>query len=1377
MPVNDGNFSVGDLVYLPCPEKPEHKDLAFLPGTVREVAADGQLVVDLVAGGVLRQAAGEARARFVKDVNQSTSQDNTSLVHLNDATILENLEARHERDEIYTYTASVLLAMNPYKDISELYGDSQCTRYRGKHIGALPPHPYAIADTAYRALVRERRNQGLLISGESGAGKTETAKIVMQYLGFASGATSDLAAKIQARVLQAQPILESLGNSVTMRNSNSSRFGKYNRVFFDEAGTLVDAGITTYLLESSRVVVHSSRERTYHCFYEMLSGLPQEKLDEFQLKRGQKYRLLSSSGGEEESWGQQFHDRDVQNFTRLCDSLRTIGLSEADVDDCFKVLAGLVHLGDLASAASEEAEAAAASEDSSKTVELDDESLEAAAKMLGMDSSELGAVLKRRKLCVPGRNSFHEVPRTAAQFRQALHSLIKALYKRLFDRTVARINASFKELQAQGADSADHPEWRHIGILDIYGFERLQRNSFEQLCINLANERLQQYFVENVLVAEQSLYKREGLPWMGLNLPDAAPVVNTISKIFLQLDELSQQFATGMEKVATDERFCQRTIEDASKDPQRKEVLKQLKMSNKRGSSANLALNEGFTIRHYAGQVEYTTKGWLDKNNDRLLPECEELICDSKNEFVKSLGDTDKNKVPFRSISKKYQADLETLLQTLSTCNLHYIRCFKPNEIQKPNIFNQRLVLDQIVQCGTIELVKIMHDGYPNRCPFEEITTRFQALLPESFQRYGMRTFIEALMLAYEVPKEEWALGMSRLFLKAGQLKALEDMRADGAAPDPEKLKLIVSGIIRKKWVRAGNAVKLCNFLPKFIAEVYATRAARALALHALVIARLQPKLEAARQRVFERRQAARRRLKAAFFSVRLVNAEMAQVHAKRRQRLVDALFLAARMNKRLQPWVAGAKERASESEKRREAERRREEERQVEARKQIEDERKRVEEERVQMEADMVAHKAKMEEEKLQREEEEAAKKLQEEKRREQEEAEWQAKEKQKVDEERQHLEEERKAFEEQKKLFEQERRTSVVLQNCPSPSRAKAPIVEAEEDDDVPDSASALNAQQFGQQGQSPMDSEIQKQMDDRIKALERDMARKQEEVLEQMRILQEKNANLEARLTEERAVSSAAGTPTPGDRRRDASPIPLDEDEELSPPATPPAGSAARKAVAGRQSLAAGSVSRSGRRFSLVQGLSGADSGRRLSITSKAGGVKNRRGSAAHEALRLEGQEGSRLGDAPPMASAQDSTIHSQRKWWAEQRQFLLEDLFPNGSPNRSTPGSAAPRSSARRLSMGGTAEGSIAAERHRRATLPLPASAEEPEAEAEAAGPEQPAAKNLEQRFEGAQESFAFEPEERTACDSQKSSKMKTPKVYWNNRNSTSGRVEQ
>merc|ERR1719223_1677500 len=210
------------------------------------------------------------------------------------------------------------------------------------HLGALPPHPYAIADTAYRLLVREKVNQALLISGESGAGKTETAKIVMQYLAFASGSTSDLASKIQERVLQAQPILESFGNAVTLRNSNSSRFGKYNRVFFDRKGALSDAGIDTYLLESSRVVVHGERERTYHVFYEMLFGVGEEKLRELRLDRNKKYHLLHGSG---EVHGHE--DRDRGNFQRLCEALRVVGLDNEAMDRTLQVLAGLMHLGDV----------------------------------------------------------------------------------------------------------------------------------------------------------------------------------------------------------------------------------------------------------------------------------------------------------------------------------------------------------------------------------------------------------------------------------------------------------------------------------------------------------------------------------------------------------------------------------------------------------------------------------------------------------------------------------------------------------------------------------------------------------------------------------------------------------------------------------------------------------------------------------------------------------------------------------------------------------------------------------------------------------------------------------------------------------------------
>ncbi|CAJ1449595.1 unnamed protein product [Effrenium voratum] len=816
---------VQDLVYVPCPE-------SEVPHWVVQLADRSELQ---------RFAAPELRRRFDTE-DRPTCQDNTSLVHLNDATILENLKARHQVDDIYTYTASVLLAVNPYKDVTGLYGASQCAKYRGKHIGALAPHPYAIADTAYRALVRDRKNQGFIISGESGAGKTETAKIVMEYLGFVSGSTNQKTEQIQRRVQQAQPILESFGNAVTMRNNNSSRFGKYNRIFFDQDGMLVDAAVTTYLLESSRVVLHASRERTYHCFYEAWrtenEALTSSKFWSYQIAETTSI-VMQEDADEEKKWHAQFEARDVKLFQRLCDALSIVGFSDEDIDAIFQVLAGLVHLGDLSNCEKDEG-------DETATVQLDEGPLEKAAELLGMDASELGSALKRRKVRVQsaGRESLHEVPRSTSQFRTALHSLIKApmwrqpaLYKRLFERLVQRINSSFGEWRAT-PDEDD--TWRQIGILDIYGFERLKRNSFEQLCINLANERLQQYFVENVLVAEQALYEREGLPWLGLALPDSTPatwrmgVVSAITLTFKTLDEHSQQLAKGFEKMS-DESFCQKTVEEAQKDSLRKEVLRPLKMSNKRGSKAGtgLALNEamsrmtclifpalprsgeGFVVKHYAGPVEYNTKGWLDKNNDRLLVECEELICPKKGSLLALFSNGLCRKVPFRSISKKYCADLESLLQTLNTCHLHYIRCFKPNEEQKPSLFKDKLVLDQIIQCGTIELVKIMHDGYPNRCPFNEIVTRFRDLLPESFQRYGDRTFIEALMLAYDVHPQEWALGMSRLFLKAGQLKALEDMRSEGVQPDPEKLRQIVRQIIRKRWVRAKNAVQLCLYLPR----------------------------------------------------------------------------------------------------------------------------------------------------------------------------------------------------------------------------------------------------------------------------------------------------------------------------------------------------------------------------------------------------------------------------------------------------------------------------------------------------------------------------------------------------------------------------------
>jgi len=904
------------LVWIEAPEKVESD--AFLPGEVVSIDGDftevkvGLSVDGIKKGEVRRVATKDTRQRFPTD-DKVTSADNTALVYMNDASILENLQRRHAQDEIYTYTASVLLAVNPYRVISGLYGESQCRLYRGKHLGALPPHPYAISDTAYRLLVREKTNQALLISGESGAGKTETAKLVVEYLAFASGSTSELADKIQNRLVQAQPILESIGNAATLRNSNSSRFGKYTRVFFDNGGTLVDAGITTYLLESSRVVIHGEGERTYHVFYEMLQGLPDDKLKALHLDRTRNYRLMHNAapvGG--------FEAHDKNNFERLCAALETIGLTQEEIDGFLQILAGLVHLGDIPK--EDGTSAVEQDEDEMRCVHVNEDSVTSAAELLGMDRDELCGTLKRRKIQIPGRDSFQEVARSPMQFRHALQSLIKALYGRLFEQTVSRVNDSFAELRAQKTPGDD---WNNIGILDIYGFECLRCNSFEQLCINLANERLQQYFVENVLSAEQLLYKREGLPWTGLELPNSEPVVNCISYVFKTLDDFSSRLAKGFGEAqqVSDDRFCERVLKECVLDPERKDVLKAPKVSAKSArNSTGPKANEAFVITHYAGPVGYNTKGWLDKNNDRLLVECENLILHSDCSAVKALGEED-TKQTFRSISSKYSKDLEALLQTLSEANLHYIRCFKPNAVQKAGIFSGKLVLDQIVQCGTIELVKIMHDGFPNRCAFEELCNRFKSLLPEKFQRYGQRTFIEALMLAYEVPRGQWALGMSLLFLKAGQLKALEDMRAEGAVPKPEILDRIVKQIIRKRWSRACEAVKLCNYLPKLLQQVYVKRAASTLTATALVTSRLAPRLEAARRRVAERRLVMRRRLGAAFRTVFCLNVAWRQLREQRCERLFKAFQQYSFIAKRTKPWLEKARASLQNAELRRQRE------------------------------------------------------------------------------------------------------------------------------------------------------------------------------------------------------------------------------------------------------------------------------------------------------------------------------------------------------------------------------------------------------------------------------------------------------------------------
>jgi len=413
------------------------------------------------------------------------------------------------------------------------------------------------------------------------------------------------------------------------------------------------------------------------------------------------------------------------------------------------------------------------------------------------------------------RTSHISCPRTRAQASQTLQNVIKVMYKRLFDKIVERINFS----SASGARQAGSDGTNSIGTLDIYGFERLATNSFEQLCINLANERLQQFFVEEVLGAEQETYSEEGLHIGSCELPDSGPVVNSIRGIMSVLDEHSlramKNLSVGDEK---DVKFCEHVHRDHIANPRSSGPVMALKLKANR-SGAGLSLHDGFQVKHYAGEVAYSTKGWIDKNNDALVPELEALLADGEKDLVRDMADLKDTAVQtgekLHSVGEKYLKNLDHLLKTLGNCSVHYIRCFNPNQNRQPVEFDTKYVLEQVIHCGTVELVRIMHDGYPHRCFLQDLRDRFEQLLPAEFNHYSNRDFVHAIMLAFEIDETQWTLGTKRLFLKAGNLRVLEELRDTGCVASGAIIRKIRLQFARKKLRAALVVIRLMIWWPK----------------------------------------------------------------------------------------------------------------------------------------------------------------------------------------------------------------------------------------------------------------------------------------------------------------------------------------------------------------------------------------------------------------------------------------------------------------------------------------------------------------------------------------------------------------------------------
>ncbi|XP_020870370.1 myosin-7 isoform X1 [Arabidopsis lyrata subsp. lyrata] len=668
--------------------------------------------------------------------------DMTKLAYLHEPGVLLNLKCRYDANEIYTYTGNILIAVNPFKRLPHLYGSETMKQYKGTAFGELSPHPFAVADSAYRKMINEGVSQAILVSGESGAGKTESTKMLMRYLAYMGGRAESEGRSVEQQVLESNPVLEAFGNAKTVRNNNSSRFGKFVEIQFDRRGRISGAAIRTYLLERSRVCQVSDPERNYHCFY-MLCAAPEQETERYKLGKPSTFRYLNQSN----CYALDGLD-DSKEYLATRKAMDVVGINSEEQDGIFRVVAAILHLGNIEFAKGEESEASEPKDEKSRF------HLKVAAELFMCDEKSLEDSLCKRVMVTRDESITKSLdPDSAALGRDAL---AKIVYSKLFDWLVTKINNSI------GQD----PNSKHIiGVLDIYGFESFKTNSFEQFCINLTNEKLQQHFNQHVFKMEQEEYTKEEIDWSYIEFIDNQDVLDLIEKkpggIIALLDEAC------MFPRSTHDTFAQK--------------LYQTFKDHKRFGKPKLAQTD-FTICHYAGDVTYQTELFLDKNKDYVVGEHQALLSSSDCSFVSSLfpplPEESSKTSKFSSIGSQFKQQLQSLLESLSTTEPHYIRCVKPNNLLKPEIFENINILHQLRCGGVMEAIRISCAGYPTRRPFNDFLTRFRILAPETTKSSYDEVDACKKLLA-KVDLKGFQIGKTKVFLRAGQMAELDAHRAE----------------------------------------------------------------------------------------------------------------------------------------------------------------------------------------------------------------------------------------------------------------------------------------------------------------------------------------------------------------------------------------------------------------------------------------------------------------------------------------------------------------------------------------------------------------------------------------------------------------------
>ena len=702
---------------------------------------------------------------------ESDLADICALTYLSEAAVLDCIKVRFIKKKIYTWTARILIAMNPFERLT-IYDDDAKAEYAKLDPRSAPPHIFAIGEHAYRSIAKKGKytNQAIIVSGESGSGKTVGNKLLMDYFAYRSGnaSTSKVTEQISRVMQDSNPVLEAFGNAKTTRNSNSSRFGKFQIMNFSERGEIGTITIATYLLEKSRVTSIGDPERNYHVFYQLLVG-GVEFLPEFELSAdmGSYYYLNQSTCLSIDTID------DLAEYKLMYDAMLVIGADAATTKQIFCLLAAVLHMGNCKFVAGG---------DDSATIP-DQDRLGKAARRLGVPVDALNIVLTTRELKGPKGGGTITKGLSCSAAERGRDSIAKAVFVKLFDWVVACINETIRVIGESGGEgaAAAQAEERFVGLVDLFGFEQFKVNSFEQLCINFANERLQQFFLQYVFYTEETIHKEEGVTWPAVELPDNQGAIDVISKkdtgILFLLD--------GMSKLASAKEGA--FFESVNEGHKKSRFYKKPK---------GLRNDEGFTVKHYAGDVTYHAgtyatgpEGvtWLDKNNYALAADQQRLLGSSSVGVLSELfseaeaagGDAaaPKKKVPqVKSAAKAFISNLDDLMTVLKSTSVQFVRCVKSCAEQKPGICSGKMVLNQLRCNGTMEAVEVMQAAFPSRIAYDLIHGNIVGYLPEFMQKMKPNEFFEVLMAALDIPREKYQLGLTKLFMKAGTGKALEEL-------------------------------------------------------------------------------------------------------------------------------------------------------------------------------------------------------------------------------------------------------------------------------------------------------------------------------------------------------------------------------------------------------------------------------------------------------------------------------------------------------------------------------------------------------------------------------------------------------------------------